>query len=397
MVFKAYLRLIPSYMGVAVMYMAMFAVLLGMTMMGRSGLNGSAESIDGFVTLLAVNDKDNTEESRAFLDYLENSPNIKMTDIDFEKENAVQDSLYYRKAEYVLTINKGFAEALGTGETENLLSSQVIAGSASEVFTESCIDAYISAARLYITGGYDTAEACREAARTLENGVEVTSFSGNNGWDNKNTGAYLFYNFIPYIMLMMILGILVPTFSSFLCEDVKARSFCAPVSPARYMMQIICGAFMVCLVSCVVLLAAGTVITGGTLFNEHSFYSLLQMLVFMLFSLALSAFVGILSSESVKKANYITSMVSNVLGLGMAFLCGIFVSQSLLGENILMAAKFLPAYWYVKANNSIFGADGAVFDEEIIWSAIGIQALFALALLAGALLAAQIKRGKENK
>ena len=120
MVFKAYLRLIPSYMGVAVMYMVMFAMLLGMTMMGRSGLNGSAESIDGFVTLLAVNDKDNTEESRAFLDYLENSPNIKMTDIDFEKENAVQDSLYYRKAEYVLTINKGFAEALGTGETENL-------------------------------------------------------------------------------------------------------------------------------------------------------------------------------------------------------------------------------------------------------------------------------------
>ena len=136
---------------------------------------------------------------------------------------------------------------------------------------------------------------------------------------------------------------------------------------------------------------------GGFLFNEHSFYSLLQMLVFMMFSLALSAFVGILGSESVKKANYITSMVSNVLGLGMAFLCGIFVSQSLLGENILMAAKFLPAYWYVKANNSIFGADGAVFDEEIIWSAIGIQALFALALLTGALLAAQIKRGKENK
>lgn len=397
MVFKAYLRLIPSYMGVAVLYMALFAVLLGMTMMERSGLNGSGASADSFVTLLAVNDNDNTEESRAFLEYLENSPNIKMTDIDFERENAVQDSLYYRKAEYVLTINKGFAEALSTGDTEYLLSSQVIAGSASEVFTESFIDSYIEAARLYITVGYDTAEACREAAKTLENGVEVKSFSADNGWDKENTGAYLFYNFMPYIMLMMILGILVPTFSSFLSEDVKARSLCAPVSPVLYMMQIICGAFMVCLVSAVILLAAGIIITGGTLFNEHSLYSLLQMLVFMLFSLALSAFVGILSSGSAKKANYITSMVSNVLGLGMAFLCGVFVSQSLLGENILMAAKFLPAYWYVKANNSIFGADGAVFNEAIIWSAIGIQALFALALIAGALLAAHIKKGKESK
>ena len=397
MVFKAYIRLIPSYIGIAVMYMVMFAVLLGMTMMGGSGLNGSGESMDGFVSLLAVNDKDNTEESRAFLSYLENSTNIKMADIDFERENAVQDSLYYRKAEYVITINKGFAEMLSSGETEKLLSSQVIAGSASEVFTESVIDSYIAAARLYIIGGYNTAEACKEAAKTLENGVEVTGFSSDNGWDAENTGAYLFYNFVPYIMLMMILGILVPTFSSFLNEDVRSRSFCAPISPVKYMAQIICGAFMVCLVSAGVLLLAGTIITGGTLFNGHCFYSLLQMLVFMLFSLALSALVGILGSESVKKANYITSMVSNVLGLGMAFLCGVFVSQSLLGENILNVARFLPVYWYVRGNNSIYGADGMVYDEGVIWTAILIQGLFALAMLAAALLAAQIKKGKGSK
>lgn len=397
MVFKTYLKLIPSYIGIAVMYMAIFSVLLGMTMMGRSGLNGSADSIDGFTTMLAVNDKDNTEESRTFLSYLENCPNIKMTDIDFDKEDAVQDSLYYRKAEYVLTINKGFAEALGTGETENLLSSQVIAGSASEVFAESCINSFVSAARLYISGGYDTRSACEEAAKTLENRVQVTGFSAKGGWDNNDTGAYLFYNFIPYIMLMMILGILVPTFSSFLNEEVKSRSFCAPISPSGYMIQIICGAFIISLAAAGVLLAAGMIITGGNLFNKHCFYSLIQMFVFLMFCLSLSAFIGILCSGTAKKANYVTSMVSNVLGLGMSFLCGVFVSQSLLGENILKAAKFLPVYWYIRANNVIFGADGAVFDEETVWAAVGIQALFALALLAAALLAAHIKRGKESK
>ena len=38
-----------------------------------------------------------------------------------------------------------------------------------------------------------------------------------------------------------------------------------------------------------------------------------------------------------------------------------------------------------------------VYDEGVIWTAILIQGLFALAMLAAALLAAQIKKGKGSK
>lgn len=389
------------------MVIAIFTMLLAMTMTGSDGLNSGGESIDGFVTLIAVNDKDNTEESRAFVSYLENSPNFTMVkDIDFNKENAVQDSLYYRKTEYVLTINEGFSEALGeigsdeaklTENAESLLSSEVIGGSAAQVFTENRINAYISAARLYINGGFDTKTACSKAAETLEKGTAVSTFMGESGWNSDNTGAYLFYNFMPYILLMMLLSILVPTFTSFLSAGIRSRSLCAPISPASYMSQVILGAFVVCFGSVTVLFAGGTVITGGTLFHENCFYSLVQLFVYMLFCLALSALMGILSSGSDKSVNYITSMVSNVLGLGMSFLCGVFVNQSLLGENILNAAKFLPAYWYVKANNMIMNGDGEVFNEVEIWTAIGIQGLFAAALFAGAILAAQIKKGRGSR
>ena len=329
-VFKAYIKVIPSHLGVTVMVIVIFTILLAMTMAGSDGLNTGADSIDGFVTLVAVNDKDNTEESRIFTDFLKNSPNITMVeDIDFERENAVQDSLYYRKAEYVLTVNEGFSKVLSSPNLENgdsLLSSQVIGGSATQVFAENRINSYIAAVRLYIKGGFDAKTACVKAAETLDDGVSVSSFTGAGGWNIDNTGAYLFYNFMPYILLMMLLGILVPTF-----------------------------------------ITAGTVITGGTLFHENCFYSLVQLFVFMLFCLALSAFVGILCSGSEKSTNYITSMVSNVLGLGMSFLCGVFVKQSLLGEAILNAAKFLPAYWYVRANNMIMGGDGQVSSELILF------------------------------
>ena len=90
-------------------------------------------------------------------------------------------------------------------------------------------------------------------------------------------------------------------------------------------------------------------------------------------------------------------MASNVLGLGMSFLCGVFVTQSLLGEEILNIGKLLPAYWYVRANNMIYGADGAVFDHGEIMACIGIQALFASAVFAAALAASGIKKGKSAK
>lgn len=396
MVFKSYLKLVPSYIGPVIMYIVIFSVMLLMTIVGSDGISSGSGSVDGFSSLVSVRDLDGTEESGALLSYLENSPNIKLADIDFDRENAVQDSLYYRKAEYVLTINKGFADNLKANNFEGILSSEVLAGTSAEMFVGNEINSYMAAVKLYMTGGFDSAEACREASRTLQNGVEVKSHVSEQGWDDGSKPAYLFYNFIPYIMIMMILGILVPTFSSFFNDEMRGRTLCAPISPARYMGQIIGGAFIVCFGSTAAVMITGISITKGTLFNGRWGYAVLQMFIFMLFCLALSALVGILCSGKKKAANYVTSIVSNILGLGMSFLCGVFVKQSLLGEEILNVGKFFPAYWYVKANNMIFGGDGAVFNQGEVWTSIAIEALYAAAVLTAALLAAQIIKGRRS-
>ncbi|MBD5082196.1 MAG: ABC transporter permease [Ruminococcaceae bacterium] len=394
MVFKAYLKLVPSYLNQVIMYMVIFAVLLAMVVVGTDNISAGSGTLGGFASLVSVNDLDGTEESKALISYLENSPNIKLIDIDFDKESAVQDSLYNRKTEYVLTVKKGFGESLQKGEYENILSSEVIGGSSYESFVGNEIDTYMSAVRLYIIGGSDSVTACAEAAKTLENGVKVTSYQQEEGWNEENKAAYYFYNFIPYIMIMMILAILVPTFSTFLNDEMRSRSLCSPISPVRYTFQIIAGAFVISIAISLVLLVTGLIITQGRLFNDKSVYSLIQMFIFMLFSLGVSALVGILCSSSIKNSPYVTSMVSNVLGLGMAFMCGVFVKQSLLGEGVLNASKLLPAYWYVRGNNLIMGGDGAVFDKGEVMVCITVQALFALAVFAAALLAASLKRGR---
>lgn len=401
MVFNKYLKLVPSYLNFVIMYIVIFCVMLSMVIAGSDGISSGSGSIDGFTALLSINDLDDTEESRALLSYLEGSSNVKIVDVDFSSENGVQNSLYYRKTEYVLTINKGFADSLKAGNFENILSSEVLPGSTSEVFVSNEIESYMSAVRLYMAGGFDSEKACEEAANTLKNGVEVKTFTAENGgessWNEELQPVYLFYNFIPYVMTMMLLGILIPTFTSFFNDEMRSRSLCSPISPISYMAQIITGAFIVSLGSMTAVMISGIFITKGRQFNGMFGYALLQVFIFMLFCIAISALVGILCSGNKKKANYVTSIVSNILGLGMSFLCGVFVKQSLLGEGILNVGKFFPVYWYVRANNMIFGGDGAVFDEGRIWGAIGIQALFSAAALAAALLASAVKRGKRSE
>ena len=61
---------------------------------------------------------------------------------------------------------------------------------------------------------------------------------------------------------------------------------------------------------------------------------------------------------------------------------GIFVPQWLLGERVLKVSEFLPAYWYVKANNMLFGINGEIYSDKGFLTYLGIEMLFAVMLFA---------------
>lgn len=394
-VFKTYVKLLPSYLSSIMMYGGIFIVLLIMTVNNyQSGLNGGAEDYLNFHTLTCVTDKDMSEESRALIKFIEDSPNITVVEVE---EDKIQDSLYYRKIEYALKIDKGFGEALRNGITDGLLSAERIEESASAMFMETQLTSYLDGVRMYMKGGFDSVTASNEAANRLGEGIEVVAYQRENGWSGENKEVYFFFRFMPYILMMVILQALIPTFASFMNDDLRSRTLCSPINPVAYSVQVMAGAFLVCIGILTAMLAVGAAISGGSIFNSMLPYSVLQIFVFMLFSLALAVLLGILCSDSKKKAALAASMVSNVLGLGMSFLCGVFVSQSLLGEDILNIGKLFPAYWYVRANNMLYGAEGAVFNSGEIMICIGVQTLFAAAVFAVALAVSGVRKGRRAK
>lgn len=392
-VFKAYIKLIPSFGLSILLYVVLFAFLLLMTVNSGDEMTLNASDFGDFSVSAAVFDEDDSPESRALVKFIEESPNVTVEEV---KPENLQDNLFYRRISYALTINKGYGEGIRTGNTKGIMSSEVISNSTSAAFFDSMLSSYVSCVSLYLKGGYDTDAAVTEAAKQLEKGINTKTYQRDNGWNDENRPVYYFFNYMPYILLMMVLQILIPTFIAFMNDDLRSRTLCAPINPVSYTVQVVTGSFMICIGVIALLCGVGTIITSGKIIDYLMGYSFLQLFVFMLVSLAIAVLIGVIFTGSKKSTGYITSMFSNVLGLGMAFLCGVFVPQSLLGEEILNVGKFLPAYWYVRANNLIMGADSAVYNESEILSCIGVQALFAAAIFAVALLVSGLKKGRRS-
>ncbi len=80
------------------------------------------------------------------------------------------------------------------------------------------------------------------------------------------------------------------------------------------------------------------------------------------------------------------SGVSNVLSLGLCFISGVFVPQSLLSSGVLTIASFMPTYWFIKANNEIgLLTNFTIENLSSILTAMLIQIGFAVALVSIAL------------
>ena len=116
----------------------------------------------------------------------------------------------------------------------------------------------------------------------------------------------------------------------------------------------------------------------GSTFSFSGFLFTLNMLCYMLVSLAFAFLISKITSNS-----EILNMFANTVSLGMAFLCGIFVPEEFLSDGIIKAAHFLPAYWYNQAVKSI--DFHPVRELGFISICMGIQLLFAAAIIVVAL------------
>lgn len=366
-IFNTFMKIAKTKLGPCSIYLVIYVVLL--SMMSNSGSKTESAYTDHHCKL-AIFDEDQTEASKQLVDYLTDLNMIVEIEDD---EDAILNSIYYQKLDYVLYIRKGYET---TGELANIKRP----GNTGS-YVDSEISSFESCKKALLKAGYSEKVA-------YEKTLEALNSDGLISYHKKNAGAtkplsYYFFSFMPYVFLMACFQGVIPILVAFNKPEISDRTNVAPVNTKSKSVQIILGTFVFGIAILAFFCVVGSAMLGSALFTKMGALAILNAFIFMLIVVGI---VNILGNFNLAEQSI--SMLSNIIGLGMSFLGGIFVPLEVFSKGVLAVSRFIPTYWYVQALEAI--EDDLAFSKFAPY--LGIELLYAVVFFALAMLAAKRMR-----
>lgn len=344
-VYKAYFKIIKKNIGQLSIYLIiflLFAIIFGKV--STSPKDTDFESTK--VNISIINKDENSKLISGLRDYLKENANI--VDVGTSKED-LQDALFFREAEYIITIPKGFTKEILKGNKDINIEKTVIPNSTSEIYMDNLINRYLNTVKMYTStiDNISQAKLVSNVNKDLSHTTDVKIKTYDNDYSN-NASCANYYNFFAYSMFaVLILGISL-VMISFNNKDLKRRNLASSLSMKNMNIQMVFANITYAVVVWFVMIIASFIMFKNYMFTINGLLSLLNSFVFTLAALIIS----ILISNLVTSRNALSAVV-NVIALGSCFISGVFVPQQYLGDTVLSIAKFNPTYWYVKANDDI--------------------------------------------
>lgn len=378
-VFKAYMKIIKQNRGLIIMYLGIFMLI---TIMIQS-VTKSQES-DGYKARsvkIGLVDEDGGALAKGLEEYLGKYHRIIPMEGDKDK---LQENLFYRNIEYIVRIPSDFEEKCLQGNEK--LSVTKVPGSYTSFYVDQQINGFLNNVKTYYAAEYTVSEAVKAVMENEEPVVKMMDTNGNAG---ETPGYTYYYRFIPYLLLSILCYVLGNILSAFHKGDIPKRMQASAISSRRQNMEALLAAMVlgiallgICIIVSILLYGKPLVQSGGLI------YYILNSLTMLFVALSISYLVGMLTHNT----NALSGIV-NTISLGMCFLCGVFVPLEIMSKGVKTVAQFLPVYWYEKANDRISQFEnitGSVRTE--ILQAIGIQLVFAAAIVSISMVAVKKKR-----
>lgn len=393
-VFKLFFKVTRSKIGIGILYTALFfAICFPM-------VNASEEKVDfQDVSLnLYVRDEDQTEASKALVAELEKKHHI--TDRELNNQE-LMDAMYYSLIDYSLVIPKGYAEHLGSTDKEDLKKELFeefhLRDGYATAMMNVYLQEYIRNTRMSVAMGDDLMTAVKKSAEREEVNVEVVQDHEDEMFDENFTTKFAwFFRLLMYILIAVIMSMLGPILITMNGEEQRKRIQCSRTSVSSYVAQVFMGSAVLILAVWLIFLAGGAVLYGGMYTGINSWLAVLNSFIFALFVAMFTIFIS-----TFKPSDVVMSMVAQVMGLGMAFLCGGFMPQSMLGEGVQTVTKILPGYWYERANDLLCGDQRGTHGDVFICFAVqgGFILLFLILtiIMSGRHKTVKVKNKKRDK
>ena len=369
-IYKSFLRLIKKNISPLIIYVGIFIVV--MTLMTSQAKKNSETGFVSEETSFAVFDYDNTMSSKQLVEFL--SEHNTLVDLKKDEKETIQDAIYNREVQCVLHIPEGFESNLQNGKLNDIVEVTGILNTTNVEFFERKLNGYIKTYQAYLISGDTQEQAFEHAMASGQVTTDVQLLDSNK----KDTYSSSYYYFVLCMYSFIGIGLdgLGPILLLFRKKDMKERIQCSSFRSSHFNSQVFLGILTVGAMICTFFVGLGVIINGSEIFTFKGLLYNLQMFFILVVSLSL----GFLVCNLVKKRHALT-MIASIGGIGMCFLCGIFVPLKFLGENVVKVSRFLPAYWYALGCQEI---DQYTNNDDImrILSYFGIEILFAVVFLA---------------
>lgn len=385
-VLRAYFKVMRAS---AVTIAISFAVFLGLAVLFSSMAPQSASKdfSPTKIRVAVINRDSDGLIAQGLTEYLDQTSRLVPYPDDPEK---LQDALFFRNVEYIAIIPTGFSEQVMSGGNA-VIQKVVVPGSTSSHYVDLSIDRFLNTVRLHrLYGGVHSQAELVAAARAdlaPDVPVEVEFLGAANG--GERPGYYYYFAYCAWALLGMVMSGVSTIMIAFNRPDVYLRNLCSPLPSKRMSLELAAGHAIFALGCWAALLLVSFVLYGQNLASSGlvGLYSL-NTLAFA----AVSACVGLLIGSFAKDYNAQAGAI-NVISLGMSFLGGVFVPQSIMSKSVLSVARFLPSYWFIRANDAMMTlSEFTPGSLRPIYGSILIQLGFAVAVFSVTLLLSKERR-----
>ena len=381
--FNQYLKILKKNLGGVIIYLMIFMAIT--SLFSSFGSDTANDSFSMKKLNIAVLDRDNSQLSEGFKEYMGSIHHI----VDMEDNvESLQDNLYYRNVSYTLIIPKGYGEKLSQGNLNQLVENIKVPNSFEGIFADQQIDQYLKTISSYLKVGYEPAKALTLTKGSLAKSTEVTMIdTGATTTESQTDKMFFFFQYLAFVLICVTIVGLGPILLTFSKPDLKKRIDVSALSLQAKNRQLIFFSFFFTVAIWLIFMILAYELYGTKIFSTAGLLCMLNSFIFALISLSITYLLSLLLKTSGS-----LSIVSNVIGLGMSFMCGVFVPQSIMSEKVLSASRILPGYWYMNAHNKLVDYNGSSSQVKTIFADFGILLGFAVVILAVSLVVSKVKR-----
>lgn len=373
---RAVFSIIKKSLPVASIYFGVFCVL--MLLFNSAAVENDKKLYEGKSLNIVISSPDNSMLSKALGDVLGRENNVTYN----LAEEVITDRVFNGMIDYAIYFPQGFDEAFDEDPENSRIETMSINASVS--FLSQKTEQFFRYVRTGLATGKTLSEACDSAVKVCEVEAE-TAILGKTRSMYQIRGFY-FLSYLAYILLSMMILLIGPVMQSFFQKDIRMRTGSSATPGQKLTLDIAAGTSVGAVGVFGFLMLMGLVLYHKDFTPKLFLFATVNAFVLLTVCFAISIVVGVLLHD--KNA---LNGASNLIGMGMCFLGGVFVRVDLLPEYVRRIGQFLPVSWYIKNVHLLFSSNWEEKMGEYLKN-LGIIASFAVACFCVALVAARKRR-----